>query len=43
MKVPAQGATKRTCPLLRLEETTVVVGETTIRQGVEEIVLTLHR
>ena len=43
MKVPGQGITRRTCPLLRQEETTAVVRETTIRQGVAEIVLTLHR
>ena len=43
MKVLGQGATRMICPLLRQEETTVVVGETTIRQGVAEIVLTLHR
>ena len=43
MKVPGQGATRRTCPLLRLEGTTVVARETTIRQGVAEIVLTLRR
>ena len=40
MKVPGQGATKRTCPLLRQEETTAEVGETIIRQGVAETVLT---
>ena len=32
-----------TCPLLRQEETTVEVGEITIRQGVAETVMTLHR
>ena len=43
MRVLGQGKTTRTCPLLRLEEMMVVAGETTIRQGVAEIVLTLHR
>ena len=33
----------RTCPLLRQEETTVEVGETTIRQEVAETGTTLHR
>ena len=32
-----------TCPLLRQEETTVEVGEITIRQGVAETVMTPHR
>ena len=43
MTVPGQGATTRTGPLHRQEDTTVEVGETTIRQGVVKIVLTLHR
>ena len=43
MKAPGQDATMRTCPLLRQEEMTVEAGEITIRQGVVEIVLTLHR
>ena len=42
-KVLGQGATRRTCPLLRLEGTTAVARETTIRQGVVDIMLTPHR
>ena len=42
-RVLGQDATKMTCPLLRQEETTVEVGEITIRQGVAEAVRTLHR
>ena len=43
MKAPGRDVAMKTCPLLRQEETTVEVGETTIRQGVAETVMTLHR
>ena len=43
MKVLGQGVSRRTCLLLRLEETMAEVGESTICQGVAEIVLMLHR
>ena len=42
-KVLEQGVITKTCPLLRQEETTVEVGEITIRQGVAETVMTPHR
>ena len=43
MKAPGRDMAMKTCPLLRQEETTVEVGETTIRQEVAETGTTLHR
>ena len=43
MKAPGRDVAMKTCPLLRQEETTVEVGEITIRQGVAETVMTPHR
>ena len=39
-KVLEQGATRKTCPLLRLEGTMAAAGEIIIRQGVVEIAMT---